>query len=273
MLPGWMRRLPAALALVLAVTLSQGASAQTKVAEAAQQLKTSDDYRVRTQAALALGASGDAAAVQPLCGGLKDKTPVVRSAAAAALGKLGKSGGLSCLKGARPGESDTGVAAQIDQSIGKLEGGGGGDAPPPPGPNAKYYVAIEVANKSSKPAGEVEKLVRSTLQSKLLGTSGFAIAPKAETPAQGGQVVKTKNLKGFYLIATVEAPVYANGNLVQSLKLSIWSYPEKALKGQVSPKLTQSGTPSADPAGETELIKMCSESAAGSFIKIVGTLQ
>lgn len=267
-----MRLRTAALALLLVLAPSLDAAAQTKVADAAQQLKTSDDYRVRTQAALALGASGDAAAVQPLCGGLKDKTPVVRSAAAAALGKLGKPGGLACLKGVRSAEKDAGVAAQIDQSIGKLEGGGG-DAPPPPSASSKYYVAIEVANKSSKSAAEVEKLVRATIQSKLLASSGFAIAPKAETPAQGGQIVKSKNLKGFYLIATVEAPVYANGNLVQTLKLSIWSYPDKALKGQVSPKLTQSGTPSADPAGETELIKMCSESAAGSFIKIVGTLQ
>ena len=103
--------------------------------------------------------------------------------------------------------------------------------------------------------------------------SDFAVAPRTETPQQGGQIVKTKKLKGFYLIATVEPAEYGGGNLVQKLKLSIWSYPEKALKGQVAPKLTQSGTPTEDPAGETELIKMCSESAAGSFIKIVGTLQ
>src|SRR5690606_32929160 len=131
----------------------------------------------------------------------------------------------------------------------------------------------EVANKSSRPAAEVETLVRKAIQEKLLGSSGFAVAPRSETPQQGGNVVKSKNLKGFYLIATVEPPAYANGNLTQKMKLSIRSYPDKALKGQVSPKLTQSGTPSADPAGEAELIKMCSESAAGSFIKIVGTLQ
>jgi hypothetical protein len=242
------------------------------VQQAATQLRTSDDFRVRTQAALALGASRDAAAVRPLCDGLaRDKVAAVRIAAAAALGKLGRKEGVACLEAAKRTERDASVSAQIAQSIGKL--GGGGDAPPPPGPGTKYYVAIEVANKSTKPAGEVEALVRQAIQEKLLGASGFAVAPKAETLQQGGRVVKSKNLKGFYLIATVEPAEYKNGNLTQKLKLSIWSYPDKALKGQVSPKLTQSGTPSADPAGETELIKMCSESAAGSFIKIVGTLQ
>lgn len=266
-----------ALALLVAlasIVLPARAWAQSKVEQAATQLRTSDDFRVRTQAALALGASSDAAAVRPLCDGLaKDKVAAVRAAAAAALSRLGKKEGVACLKSAKAAEKDASVAAQITQSLAKLEGGGGGDAPPPPGPGAKYYVAIEVANKSKRPQGEVEALVRKAIQSKLLGAAEFAVAPKAETPQQGGQIVKSKKLKGFYLIATVEPAEYGGGNLVQKLKLSIWSYPEKALKGQVAPKLTQSGTPSEDPAGETELIKMCSESAAGSFIKIVGTLQ
>lgn len=262
-----------ALFLVLAtLVVPRLAAAQSKVAQAATQLRTSDDFRVRTQAALALGASGDAAAVRPLCDGLaRDKVAAVRVAAAAALGRLGKKDGAACLKTAQASEKDGSVAAQIAQSLEKL--GGGGDSPPPPGPGTKYYVAIEVTNKSSRPAAEVESMVRQAIQQKLLGASGFAVAPKAETPQQGGKVVKSKNLKGFYLIATVEPAEYTNGNLTQKLKLSIWSYPDKALKGQVSPKLTQSGTPSADPVGEAELIKMCSESAAGSFIKIVGTLQ
>jgi len=267
-----MRLWVALFALLLAGTVTSSARAQGKVADLAKQLRTSDDFRVRTQAALALGASGDAAAVSPLCDGLKDKTPAVRAGAAAGLGKLGKRDGVGCLKSARAVEKDGSVAAQIDQSVAKIEGGGG-DAPPAVGADAKYYVAIEVQSKSPKPLPEVEKLVRSTIQSKLLSTGGFAVAPKTETVAQGGQIVKTKKLAGFYLIATVEAPVYAGGNLVQKMTMTIWNYPDKALKGQVAPKLTQNGTPSSDPASETELIKLCSESASNSFVKIIGTLQ
>lgn len=268
----WMRLWLALLALLLAGTITTSARAQSKVADLAKQLRTSDDFRVRTQAALALGASADGAAVAPLCDGLKDKVPAVRAGAAAGLGRLGKKEGVGCLKGARAAEKDASVATQIDQSVAKIEGGGG-DAPPPIGADAKYYVAIEVQSKSPKPLPEVEKLVRSTIQAKLLSAGGFAIAPKAETPAQGGQIVKTKKLSGFYLIATVEAPVYAGGSLVQKMTMTIWNYPDKALKGQVAPKMTQQGTPSSDPASETELIKLCSESATNNFVKIIGTLQ
>lgn len=56
------------------------------------------------------------------------------------------------------------------------------------------------------------------------------MAPRAETPAQGGQIVKSKKLKGFYLIATVEAPVYNGGKLSQTVRVSMWSYPDKALQ-------------------------------------------
>jgi hypothetical protein len=267
-----MRLWVALFALLLAGTITTSVRAQSRVADLAKQLRTADDFRVRTQAALALGASGDVAAVAPLCDGLKDKIPAVRAGAAAGLGKLGKKEGAACLKTARAAEKDGSVAAQIDQSIAKIQGGGS-DAPPPIGADAKYYVAIEVQSKSSKPLPEVEKLVRGAIQSKLLSAGGFAIAPKAETPAQAGQIVKAKKLAGFFLIATVEAPVYSGGNLMQKMTVTIWNYPDKALKGQVAPKMTQQGTPSADPASESELIKLCSESATNSFVKIIGTLQ
>src|SRR5262245_45547724 len=66
------------------------------VDRASGQLKNGDDFRVRTQAALALGASKSKRAVDPLCRGLEDSNQTVRAASAAALGKL-KQGGEDCL--------------------------------------------------------------------------------------------------------------------------------------------------------------------------------
>src|SRR3954453_615218 len=51
-------------------------------------LANSEDFRVRTQAALALGASKSERAVVPLCSGLGDPNTTVRAASAAALGAL-----------------------------------------------------------------------------------------------------------------------------------------------------------------------------------------
>ena len=50
-----------------------------------QNLSSGSDFRIRTQAALALGASKSRRAVEPLCTGLNDQNATVRAASAAAL--------------------------------------------------------------------------------------------------------------------------------------------------------------------------------------------
>lgn len=244
----------------------------TSIKEAAQQLKGSEDHRVRTQAALALGASGDEAAVKPLCGALGDSNVTVRVAAAAALGKLGKPSGLPCLQKAEPSESASAAKTQIQKSIATINSGGV-PAPPPPGPDTKFYVALEISNKSGRPESEVEPMVRAALQAKILSKAGYAVAPKGETAVQGGKVLNgNKKMKGFYLIATVEAPIYQGGNLTQVVRVSMWTYPGKALQGEFAPKLTQSDTPKTDKESENVLIKMCVENAIETFHKVVASL-
>ncbi len=234
-----------------------------------QQLKTSDDFRVRTQAALALGASGDDAAVKPLCDALADSNDLVKQSAAAALGKLGKAAGAPCLQAAHAKEKAAGPKKQMQKAMDMLAGSA---APPPPGPDSKYYVAIEVTNKSKRKLDEVESIVRSAMQVKLLGKTGYAVAPKDESSANAGKIVKSKKLAGYYLIASVEAPVYDGTNLSQTVRVSMWTYPSKALKGEFAPKLTQTDTAGPDPESEKVLIKMCVESAIDTFAKVVASM-
>jgi HEAT repeats len=257
------------LASLLFFAFQRESQAEPKVSYLVQQLQTSDDFRVRTQAALALGASADDAAVKPLCDALADENAMVKQSAAAALGKLGKAAGLPCLTAAIAKETAAGPKKQMQKAIDALAGTA---APPPPGPGSKYYVAIEVTNKSKRPLDEVDSLVRSAMQSKLLGKTGYAVAPKGESSVDGGKIVKSKKLTGYYLIASVEPPVYDGGNLTQVVRVSMWSYPTKALKGEFTPKLTQSDTPKPDPEGEKTLIKMCVENAVDTFAKIVASL-
>jgi HEAT repeat protein len=56
------------------------------------------DFRVRTNAALALGQTGEDGVVVPLCGALADASDVVRQAAAVALLRLAKPASAGCLK-------------------------------------------------------------------------------------------------------------------------------------------------------------------------------
>jgi hypothetical protein len=268
---GWKGRVVVGGALLALLGLAGRADADPRTDYLVKQLKSSDDFRVRTQAALSLGASGDAAAVDPLCGALTDANASVKVAAAAALGKLGKAEGVKCLKAAKSKESDKDVLTQIDQSIAKLSGGGGND-PPAPGPDTKYYVAIEITNKTNRSNSEIEGIVRGAIQAKLLGSSGYAVAPKSETVDKGGQIVKGKKLKGYLLIAAVDPPSYSGGDLNVTVNVTMWTYPDKALKAQFAPKLTQEGTPSSDPEGEKLLMKMASEKATESFMKVAASL-
>jgi hypothetical protein len=263
-----------ALASLVAASMlgSSYAHADQRVSFYAEQLRASDDYRVRVQAALSLGASADESAVSPLCAALAgDGNAAVRVAAAAALGRLGKQSGEPCLHTAKARESSAAVKGQIDRSLAALGGSQGADSAELR-PGTKYYVVIQVTNRTSRPAPEVESLVRGAMQAKLVAQSTFAVAPKGQSSAQAGQIVKDKKLKGFLLTVTVEAPVYASGNLTQILRVGMLTHPGGALRGQVAPKLTQTDTPSADPQGEVQLMKMCAENAAEQFQKIVGAL-
>jgi hypothetical protein len=260
--------LSALLALVL---LPRIASADPRTGYLAEQLRTNDDYRVRTQAALALGASGDDAAVDPLCVGLRDSNVSVRVAAAAALGKLAKPAGAPCLKAALAKEGSASVKSQMKKSLASLESGGGGGSGVEPGPGTKYYVAIQITNKTKRSDGEIDAVIRGAMEAKLRAKAGYAVAPKGEPTSKGGQIVKSKKLKGYFLIATVEAPVRSGGNLTQVVRVSMFTYPDKSLQGEFAPRLTYEGAP-AGTASEDELLKMCIENAVETFQKVAASM-
>jgi HEAT repeat protein len=95
---------------------------------------SSDDPRVRTSAALALGASNEDGAVDPLCGALKDSAEVVRQASAVAMKRLGRASAVPCLQARLENEGNDGVKIAIGRAIESISaasgsggGGGGGD--------------------------------------------------------------------------------------------------------------------------------------------------
>ncbi|HEY0468687.1 MAG TPA: HEAT repeat domain-containing protein, partial [Polyangiaceae bacterium] len=95
-----------------------------------QNLANGADFRIRTQAALALGASKSRLAVEPLCSGLADPNATVRAASAAALGRL-RMGGAECLQKRLASEASDTVKSAIVKAL-----------DPVFAPETKYYVAI-----------------------------------------------------------------------------------------------------------------------------------
>lgn len=254
-------------------TCDGGVWAQSRTEFLAQQLRTSDDFRVRTQAALALGATDDAAAVEPLCRGLDDANDVVRTAAAAALAKLHRPQGAPCLRTRLAREQSAAARAQIEKSLQALEkANNNGNAVPS---NARVYVAVGgVTNKTRRAPQEVESLVRSAMSDKLRGMSGYVVAPLGESSAAAKKVLEgNRALKAFHLQATVEPPQYANNALTVVVRVTMSTYPGKELKGEFAPRLTQSDTPSSDRASEDALIRMALEKALESFDKVVASMR
>jgi hypothetical protein len=247
--------------LVLAVAvISPTARADGRTAFLIDRLK-SDDFRVRTNAALALGATGDDAAVQPLCGAIADANDVVRQAAAAALGRLGKSSALPCMQARLTVEANADVKLQLTRGIQSLQGtGGGSGGTPPPVANAKFYVAVALgANSGARNASRVV----SAITSKLDSLGGYQLAPASESADAARSAIARRHLKGFYLAVSVEVSDTDRG-LKALVRIAVFSYPARSLLGEVAPYSIASGTRRGD-SGEDSLVQAVAERAAEQF--------
>jgi len=253
------------LVVVLLVTTASLVRADTRLQFLSDQLRyppaagQADDFRVRTNAALALGATNDEGAVAPLCGGLDDPSAVVRQAAAVGLKKLARPSSLGCLQKHLAGETNDGVKSQIQHAIEAVSGAA-------PVANAKYYVAISpITNSTGRSADDVERIVHGAIVAKLAQLGGYQLAPRGESPADAKTTVSSRSLKGFYLSVGVDKFDYSNGNLRVGVKIAVSSYPGKDLRGEVPAGATLPGARPGDTASEDQLMGVVAARAAELF--------
>jgi HEAT repeats len=244
---------------------------EARVKFLAEKLKA-DDFRVRTNAALALGAVNDELAVEPLCGGLTDGSEVVRQASAVALKRLNRSSSLGCLKSRESVETNDGVKVQITRAIeaiaagGSGDTGGGGSESIKENPSAKYYVAVSsIANSTGRPQPEVEGIVLKAIKHQLEGASTIQIAPSKETSDAAKEKLSKRKMKGFYLAIALDRFDYSNGNLRVKVKIGVFTYPGKSLIGNVDKALTKEGVSSGDKSSEDQLLDLAASKATEQF--------
>ncbi len=254
------RRWPWLLCLAL-VLIPRPALAEDKVDRLAQQLASSDDFRVRTQAALALGATKDKRAIEPLCGGVDDDNTSVRAAAAAALGKL-KKGGVDCLSTRLKKESSSSVKSVIKKSLKKIKKALKKNASGIRS-DTKFYVALDIKNKSSSVSDAlVAEKVRSGVSKALKKLDVYALAPEDESPADAKKLLaKHKGVDGFYLM--VKASLTYSGDVMKAkLDVSVFTYPARALKGGFNVTAGFSGVEEGDEGAQKELLAEAGRLAA-----------
>jgi hypothetical protein len=270
MLPSRLLRALSVFAFLGILLASSAARAQTSdVDRLIYNLANSEDFRVRTQAALALGASKSERAVTPLCSALADSNTTVRAASAAALGRLAQRSGQACLEQRLGTESSDVVKTTIQKALDAIKNGAGG-AEPAFGTDTKFYVAIgKTTDKTGRGTPEVDAIVRAAMSSKVAQTSGFLAAPAVETPADAKRRLgKHPAVKGFFLSPGVSPPDYANGNLKVKIEIAMLSYPDKNLIGSFSVNLTEPGVSPGSTENENDLIRMAAERAVDKFATI-----
>ena len=262
----------ALLAVVTAVAVSAPGTAfadAERVKFLAEKLK-SDDFRVRTNAALALGAANDDLAVEPLCGALADANEVVRQASAVAMKRLARPKSVGCLKDREGRETNDGVKVAITRAIESIsaggDSGGGLDDKIKDNPSAKYYIALStIANSTGRAQPEVESVIVKAMRTKLEAAGTIQLAPRAESPDSARDTMKKRKMNGFYLAIAVDKFDYSNGNLRVKVKIGVFTYPGKSLLGNVDKTLTKEGVSSGDKSSEDQMLDLAAGLASEQF--------
>jgi hypothetical protein len=246
------------------VVVASSAGAQDRVTQQISLLHANSDFRVRTQAALALGSSKDARAVTALCKGLDDSNTTVRIASAAGLGRLNL-GGSECLKRRLGKEQSSSVKGSIERALSQL-----GPSGPAIDAKTKFYVAIGGTSHDTSRT-DIDTMIRRGMAKAATSAGGFALAPNGETVGQAqGVLAKHGQVKGFYLAPKLSM-TYAGGRLNIKLSVAMLSYPDKNMIGQFS-KTVASPTSEPDPSLEAELVTYAAEAAMKQFSQVAPSL-
>jgi hypothetical protein len=234
-----------------------------------ENLRSGADFRVRTQAALALGASHSPRATAVLCSGLADPNITVRAAAAAGLGKL-QLGGTDCLNARLADEPSPIVKSAIQRALEQVKGG----SLPVIGPSTKFYISIgKTADKSGRTGDGIDRMVRASMVAAAPGLA-IALAPDGESAADAKKLLAAhKGIKAFYLAPRIGPIEYGSDTLKVRIEIAFFTYPDKALLGSFAVPLTQQGVSGKDPSSEDDLVKMAAERAMQKFPGIAAQIQ
>jgi hypothetical protein len=244
------------------------------VAGALRDLSESPDFRVRVSAALFLGHSKAAGALEALEQALADGHPAVRVAAATALGALGNPAALGALSRRLTSESSASVKATIQSTIDKLRGGVTSEQAPPDGsqrgfaPTVRYLVRMgAMRNPSGVRGEEMRHILRDAAVSRAHGLKGAAVVDN--DPALLAQAAERHlpiiTLDGS-LAQLVESRVAGTVQVQARVEFAVRR--EQTLKGTLSGAATTFGsTPSLSDQSRRQLQNDAVDGAVQSALR------
>ncbi len=210
-------------------------------------LSGSAQFRVRAQAALALGGQKpEPSIVRALVAALRDENGGVRAASASALERLGDPSALPGLRAAMS-DRDGSVRTAARNAVATLTSvrapgvGATSGVPAPPG-TAVYYVGVGVPGSQVGLAASALRSVREHLVSQLAQIQGVSVAPENEDTRTAARVIGAQKLAGYYVDSSITSLEQKPGGAVRAqVSIILGTYPGRDLRAMLSGAATVSG--------------------------------
>ena len=211
-----------ALAVLLGLLSGAREARADRVDDLIRTLATTSSYKVKVQACLVLGKTGDKRARPILEGALKDENATVRMSAADALGKLGDRQAEGSLRAAA-NDPVPAVGQAARRALAALERAGARGSGQAAGGGSRFYISVgPLSNRSKGGGADAVRLFRESLLRELKKTPGVAV----DGGLQKGQT-------GYYVdgnIVRLQAqPVGSWNEISCDLKVLVATFPGKSI--------------------------------------------
>lgn len=271
----------AALVLCVCATSSapSSAHADSKSDFLVRMLASSSQFRVRAQAALALGAANEAAVIEALSRALRsDDHPAVRAASASALERLRAPSSLAALKAALRDEDKT-VRAAAQRAVNEVERRTASVPASQPTPivpsdtskGSVFYVGVGL------PGSQVPSLspsllrgLREHLSREVVQIAGVRLAPENESRTAAERELRAQKMTGYFIDSSVTSlETKPDGSIRAQVSVVVGTYPGRDMRAMLSGAATVSGGGS----GESTRIEAVQAAYTGALRRLPQAMQ
>ena len=272
-------------AAVVAVCLSLAsvAAADARTDFLIRMLSTSAQFRVRTQAALALGGQQQASVVtQALAKALSDEHPAVRAASAASLGRLKDPTAVrrAAFRTERPrqfgapgsasGPRCLGTSAAAVASTAKSSGTSSSSGSYAPSGSATYYVGVGLPGSQVGLSAPALRDLRAHVVQQVTQMEGVRVAPENEDKKAAAKVIGSAKLVGYFVDSSVtKVEARPDGSVRAQVSVVIGTYPGRDIRAMLSGAATVSG----GGAGEAAKVQAVQAAFTGALRRLPQAMQ
>ncbi len=220
-------------------------------------LQTSDQFRVRAQAAISLGrVEASAPVIAALTTALRDDHPAVRTASASSLERLADPSALDALQPLKR-DRDPAVRRAATAAVRTLERiarTAPREDPTPSTGTALYYVGIGNPGAQGNAANAATlRRAKEILARLARELEGVEVAPDGETNAAAQRVIQRRNLTGYYLDSSVVSLGEAGGGTRAVVSVILNTYPGRDMRAILQGSATVPGA--TGPAAQEQALE------------------